>query len=186
MVEINLLKSEQKKRLVYFSDRSKQSAVYILLALLILELLLYGYLVFDQRRTGKEILKVEQEEADTNLEFGKLDRDRLKAISFQSRLHNLGFLLKNHLFFSESLKELEKYTYVKAKYDSLEVDEVGHKFILSGMVATQTDLAKLMLGLKTSSNIQEVKLSSNTRGKDKEAGYNFGLEVTFDPKLLLK
>lgn len=186
MSEINLLKNELQDKTQLAAKAGGFRAVYVLVAILAAESLAYGVLFFWQRAAGKQVLKAEQEIASLDFDIGKLAPEREKALSFQARLQDIGGLLKGHLYWSEVLEELEKVTYSPASYDTLQADVKDHKLLLTGTTFSYTDLAKLMLGLKTSPHIRDVKLMSTARSRDQEAGFSFRLEVEFDPKLLVK
>ncbi len=186
MPEINLLKNEFRE--IFPGPWSGRGLVslYIALGLVVLEILVYGFLGFYDQRLKKFTNTYEQDAAGVEFEIGKIQEERLRAISFQSRLKNLETLLDQHLFWSAVFGELEKVTLKQAVYNSLQVDEAEHKFILAGIVPSYTELAKLILGLKTSTYVQDVVLRSSGLAQATESGYAFNLEVTFDPQLLLK
>ncbi len=186
MPEINLLKNRLSGRTSLSLARSSIVGLYVIIGVLILEVLVYGFFVFYEQYLAKQILAVEQANAGIEFEIGKSDKDRLEALSFQTRLNNLQVLLASHLYWSRVFKELEKVTYRSAVYKTLQAQEADQTLILTGTVPTYTDLAKLILGLETSPHIREVKLLSSGRDKSEEGGYAFNLEVEFDPKLLVK
>lgn len=187
MAEINLLKSElQEKGLKVGSTQAGRWAFYIFLGILILELLAYGFLFWGEGRVGEKILDIDRRLANVDFEIGKIEKDRLEVVSFQFRLQSLQEILDNHVFWSKALGELEKYTYKPAIFTGLQVKRSEHKFILSGTIPSYTDLGKLILGLRSSSDILDVALQSSGQEGGTESGYNFNLVVTFDPKLLLK
>ena len=90
-----------------------------------------------------------------DFEIGKIDKERLEAVSYQKRLGNFKTLLDRHIFWTVVLEELSKYTYKPVSYTSLQADIKEYKLMVSGFVPSYTDLGKLMLGLKTSSNIEK-------------------------------
>jgi Tfp pilus assembly protein PilN len=186
MAEINLLKSELQARSKFSLSRASRVALYVVIVLLVLEGLLYGLIFFYERQVRKNILALDQENASTDFEIGKTEKDRLEAISFQTRLGNLKTLLDSHLFWSELLKELERVTYRGAQFTALGGDEGEQKLIISGSVPSYKDLAKLMLGLTTSPQVKDVVLGSSGLEKGTEGGYGFTLEVTFNPSVLSK
>lgn len=186
MAEINLLKSISEERKPFSLGGSRSRALYIMAAILILEILIYGGFIFYERYLAKKILAAEKKAAELNFEIGKMDHQRSEAISFQSRLLNLEALLDNHVFWSALFKELEDFTYKFAIYNSLQINEGENKILLAGNISSYTDLSKLILGLKKSSKVLDVVLQSSGQEEGEKSGYSFTLEVTFDPRLLLK
>lgn len=186
MAEINLLRNELQTNRQLSLNRAGKIAAYIVITLVILEGLFYGGLLLYEYGMNKKIMALEQENANTDLEISKTEKDRLKAIALQSRIKGLDLLLDQHIFWSEIFKELEKVTYKQAKFSGLEGDEGEQRIIVSGEVASYEDLAKLILGLKTSGQIKDVTLENSALASGEEQVYSFSLELKFDPKILQK
>lgn len=186
MSQINLLKNESEDHLSFSSSMqgTRSPAFYVLIGILILELLVYGFFFFYGRRISQQMLAVEQRGASVDVEISKVDAQRLQAISYQQRLSNLQTLLKEHLSWSKFFSELEKYTYNLVSYDQLQINDGDNVATVSGSVNSYTDLAKLMTGLGASPNIRSVSLQSSGQKAAETGGYKFVLEITFDPRLL--
>ena len=188
MAEINLLKSDSGtgQTATALGERRSTFWLYILVGIFILEILGYGALFFYERSLKKQQQALDQEVAKVDFEIGKIDKERQTAVSYQQRLNNFKTLLNRHIFWTVVLEELSKYTYNPVSYNSLQADIIDRKLLVSGVAPSYTDLGKLMLGLKTSSNIEEVKLMNSGRSKTEQAGLSFDMEITFNPKLLKK
>ncbi|MBI4050731.1 MAG: PilN domain-containing protein [Candidatus Doudnabacteria bacterium] len=186
MAEINLLKNELQGEGSISFRASRQKALYAVLAILLLEILGYSFFLVYNKQLGKRQLELDQKATEIDFEIGEKDEARLAALTHQARLNNIKVFLNNHLYWSEVLKELEKSTYKLASYASLQADQTNHKFNLTGSVPTYTDLAKLMLGFQTSPYFKDITLITTGLREGKTSGYQFTLELTFDPKLLLK
>lgn len=186
MQEINLLKKEAQSSggFSFNLRQTGQWSLYIVLGLLFLELLFYGFLILSGGQVRKHTLEVEQRASDIALEIGQIDGERQRAVAVQSRLKNLDILLASHLLWSKVFAELESKTYKPISFDSLQVNQTNNRFVLSGFAPTQTDIAKFMLGLETSSYIQNVNLKTAVAQQAKETGFSFNMDVTFDSKLL--
>lgn len=186
MQEINLLQNEHNSpgKFSFNYRKNSHTLLYIVLALLAVELLYYGFLIFSNKQIANKTHAAMQKSADIDLEISKIDDDRLTAISVQSRLKSLDVLLDSHFFWSKVFGEVESKTYKAVRFESLQVDYANSRFIINGLAPTQTDLAKLMAGLKTSPYIQQVNFRTSTAEKAEEAGFLFNIEVTFDSKLL--
>lgn len=186
MQEINLLQKESgsSKEFTLNFRRGGNLTFYVFLALLVLEVGAYLWLGFSQRQVSGQMTTLEQRAATIDLEISKVSEARGAALSAQVRLKNFEILLASHLFWSKVFTELENVTYKPIHFESLQVDQVNHRFMLKGFTPSQTDLAKLMAGLQTSPSIQDVNLRSMSAQTGEESGYSFSMDATFDPKLL--
>ncbi|MDP3741003.1 MAG: PilN domain-containing protein [bacterium] len=188
MQEINLLQNKSQSEGHFNIQYRSQSPVffYIVLTLLLVESGFYGFLFFSQKKVSAQMLEVEQRAADIEFEVTQIDKGRLEAISVQSRLKNLDVLLASHLFWSKVFGELESKTYKKVSFQSLQMDQISNRIVLTGFAPTQTDIAKFMVGLKTSPSIQTVNLKTSKAQQGEESGFTFNIDVFFDSKLLKK
>lgn len=186
MPEINLLKNELQEKGPFSFGKTGLVSLYAVLGILGFEMLLYLGLAIYQNRLEKNIARVEQQGIAVNAETGKIEKDRLKALSLQRSVNNLEVLLDNHIFWTPVFQELEKYTYKQARYDTLQVQYGDSKLIISGVIPSYTDLGKLILGLRKSQNVRDVTLQGTALSEGGEAGYTFNMEVFFDPRLFLK
>lgn len=186
MQEINLLQNESQGNEPFSFNFRKRGPVffYFVLILLLLELGFYAFLFFSNRQITRQAQTVQQKTADIELEIGKVDKERKDAISVQSRLKNLDTLLEGHLFWSKVFAEMESKTYKPIRFESLQVDQINNRFVITGFAATQTDIAKFMLGLRTSPHILATNLRTSSAQLSEQSGYTFSIDVTFDPKLL--
>lgn len=185
MSEINLLKDELRETKLGLNRRNLIS-LYVAAGIFVLELVLFGVLTLRERSYQKQARAVEQSGAGIDLEITKTEKERLGAISFQSRLANLEVLLQEHVYWSEVLEEIAAYTYKPIVYRTLQVDQGKHKVILTGTAPTYSDLGKLILGLRSSPKFLEVNFASSGQAEGRESGYGFQLEAVFDQKILLK
>lgn len=185
MSEINLLKNEIHRSPISFNYGSMK-LLYIFLGIVVFELLLYGGMWWWGNDLQKKAQDIDRQAASIDFDASKLEADRTKAVSLQRRINNLEILLKNHLYWSKAFDEVEKQTLKTVHYTSLKVDEATHRFVLAGIATDLTDVGKLMLGLKQSSSVREVILIGTDLSESGAAGYEFNLEVDFDPKLLSK
>lgn len=186
MAEINLLKNELQERGPFSFGPPGLTSVYIVVSIIALEVLLYSGLAFYQRYVENKAQDVEQRAMDIDLEIKKMENSRQAAISFQRRVNNLQFLLGSHVFWTPVFDELEKYTYKGARYQTLQVDQARRELQVSGVIPSYTELGKLMLGLRQSQNVSNVTLNATGATQSGEAGYEFTMLITFDPKLLTK
>lgn len=188
MSEINLLaKSDYGTgKAGSAGENANRLWISILASIFVLAILGYGALLFYERSLKKQQQAVDQEVTRIDFEIGKIDEERQTAISYQRRLKNFRTLLDRHIFWTVVLEELSKYTYKPVSYDSLDADITEHKLLVSGVAPSYADLAKLMLGLKTSANIEDVKLVSSGQSLSEQVGLTFDIDIIFNPKLLKK
>ena len=184
MTEINLLKNDlQSRSPLSFIPRSAGS-LYIVLAILALQLLLYGGMIFYQSRIEKDARDLERKAAEVDLNIEKLGAERKVAVSFQRRLNNLQALLDKHVFWTQAFLELEKHTLKTVSLSTMQVDETDATFVVTGTAPSVTEIGKYILGLRTSDKILDVDLTEISQSKSGQAGYDFDAEVKFDGKLL--
>lgn len=162
------------------------TSLYIVIGVLAAELLLYGGMVFFQKRAETETRKLEQQVVAVDLEIERHDADRKLAVSFQRRLDNLQTLLDEHVYWTAAFGELEKYSLKTVRLHTLQVNDYDGVFVITGTVPTLTELGKYILGLRTSPNVQSVDLFSTSQSETGDAGYEFNAEIKFDLKLLQK
>lgn len=186
MAEINLLKNELQGRGVFTLGTKGLLSLYVLLAVIALELLAYGGLVIYKKQIEKKVLKAEQQAASIDLEIGQNSEKRLAAISFQRRLNNLQVLLDNHQFWSVVMEELAAHTVKTVRYETMQVSPGTSQITILGNTPSYTELGKLLLGLRTSKKILNTELKTTTQSGKEQGGYKFTMELIFDPQLLLK
>lgn len=184
MAEINLLKNEYQDRA--FSGLKSFISLYVALGVLLVELLIYGGLFWYGKSLDQRAVAADKDNANITLSITGLDSERQAAIALQRQLYNTQVLLDKHIFWTEAFREIEKYTYKPAYYTSLDVNELDHKFAISGVVPTYSDLGKLLLGLRQSPSLRDINLLSSTIAEKGTTGYSFNIEVGFDPKILEK
>ncbi|MDZ4243663.1 MAG: hypothetical protein U1C57_01005 [Candidatus Doudnabacteria bacterium] len=112
MSEINLLKSDIGAGKGFSVGGNKSRLwLYILVGVFIFEILSYGALFAFERSLKKQQQTLDREAAKIDFEIGKIDSERLEAVSYQKRLSNFKTLLNRHIFWTVVLKELSEYTY---------------------------------------------------------------------------
>jgi hypothetical protein len=186
MAEINLLKNSQQDRPKFSLEGSNPTGLYVALTILVLELLLYAGLFGYNLQVHRQIQAVQERGAQVDTKVSQNNNNRQQAVAAQARLANLQTLLNTHLGWSAVFGELENVTYKLANFTDLQVRETGNTLLISGNAPTYTDVAKVIIGLQTSSKILDVTLVTSGQSQITGSGYTFNLEVTFDPKLLLK
>lgn len=188
MAEINLLKNElQEKGPFSFSFGGKGLAsLYVVAAILAVELLAFGGLVIYEKQIQKQARAYEAEAADVDLEISKTDKDRKAAISFQRRINNAQVLLNNHLLWTRVFEEISKNTVKSVRFDTMQVVTGESKIQILGVTPSYTELGKLILGLRQSEHVLEVDLKTTNQSGKEGGGYKFALDLIFDPELLLK
>src|SRR3989344_1167387 len=141
MAEINLLKSDIGVSMAASAGEKRSLFwLYILAGIFIFEILGYGTLFVFERSLQKQQQTLDQEVAKVDFEIGKIEKERLEAVSYQKRLNNFKTLLDRHIFWTVVLEELSQYTYKPVSYTSLQADIKEHKLIVSGFVPSYTDL----------------------------------------------
>jgi len=86
-------------------------------------------------------------------------------------------LLKNHIYLTNLFNELEQNTYLRARYDTLDLNQDTGKIHMEGVVDSYNGLGKLLLGLGTSPHFRSVKLITVMPATSTTSGYQFSLDV---------
>ncbi|TSA45928.1 hypothetical protein D4R52_01495 [bacterium] len=186
MSEINLLKSELTDDSPLSFLPKGQTSLFIVVGLVILEMLVYGGLLFYDQSLHNQAKELDKKVADNSLEVARFDADKKLAISSQRQINNINVLLARHVYWSEFFKELEKYTHKDSFYTSLGVSESDRVVLVSGVSKSITTLAKLVAGLKQAPSITDVLIQSSNLNLSGDGGYTFNLEVDFSHKILEK
>lgn len=186
MAEINLLKNELREGNRWSFGRTGLLSFYVMIGILVVEVIIFGSMLVYQKHLEKNMKNLETEASSVDFEISGTDKERQTAVVLQKRLANIDRLLLGHILWSQVFAEIEKFILKSAQLGNLEVDTAEHKFLISGVVPSYTDLGQLMLGLKQSPNVLDVNLKSSTLAKGEKSGYNFNIEVSFNPKLLTK
>lgn len=188
MAEINLLKNELKSSKSFmpsFSAGGSMKAFYVVLSIFGLVILAYFGLGFYQSQIENDINRLEEESVVVELALSEIEESHKAAVAAQQRLLNLQVLLDNHVFWSNLFEELEDFTYTEATFTTMQVDnQSGNRLLTTGEVSTFTDLGKLMKGLLLSEYITEVELTNTGQSDSEVVAVKFGLDITFDLKLI--
>src|SRR3989344_764089 len=145
-----------------------------------------GWVFFSTRSTDDEVGAAEMRISDLDLQLKKNSPELQEAIGYQARLKNLEGLLEGHMFWSQVMEELGKYTFKNISYESFNGDVTRNRISVSGTAQSFTDIAKLILGLKQSDNFTTVSFSSAGAASGETPGYGFSLELVIKPTLLKK
>ncbi|OGE74065.1 MAG: hypothetical protein A3I07_01290 [Candidatus Doudnabacteria bacterium RIFCSPLOWO2_02_FULL_42_9] len=190
MTDINLLQSQIKDTTVASTQRTSMFVtlvVIIFIALVAGNVLLYLL----TKTTEKQTAEVLEENNELQISINKVSKELDAAKSLQAKLANASMLLEKHTLTTPLLEELEKYTFIKSRYFAADFNKDNNKIHLEGNVPTYTDLGKLILGLSTSENFQNVKLLSVSDGSAKAAAgsgkvYSFSIDMNVIPKIYTK
>lgn len=110
-----------------------------------------------------------------------LEDTKLKeAKVYQAQLSNIKLLLKNHIALTPLFEELSNYTYLKARFSSVDIAQDLARIHLEGAVDSYDGLGKLLLGLSTSKNFSNVKLITVQQGENE---YTFSIDLSVAPNL---
>lgn len=188
MPEINLLENESRSTSRFHLPEMKKGSApfYVAIGLLIVTALVYGAFFLMDMNTQKQLTQTEKTNNDVNLAMAGLTKAKDSAVALQTQISNTDTLLLKHIYWTEILKELEKYSYNKIVFNTLTMDQANRRLVLSGITPTNTDLGKFMLGLKKSPMITDLTLESVSTSQKEIAGYVFSMTITFDTAYLEK
>ncbi len=185
--EINLLKPDQASNNKWFGFGNKFPLfLYVIAALLLGEILFWGWLFFSTRSVSREIESMNRSIAEADLEINKNQPELKIAVGYQARLDSLDGLLEGHMYWSPVFEELGKYTLKELRYSTFVGDADDHSITVAGTASSYAKIAKLILGLKQSSKFKEVLFRSEGASSGATTGYSFILEITPDSALFKK
>ena len=177
MQEINLLQSRIKDT-TYSWEKQSKIGLAILAGILILILGASAVFYFLTQSLDKQNSALTAANAKLQSELTQKSANLGNAKVFQAQLSNMKALLARHIYFSPFFDEIEKMTYQKAQYISLDADQDTGQVHLEGLVANYTDLGKLLLGLSTSGSFSNVKLLSAAPSSGAINAFTFSIDLT--------
>ncbi len=179
MPEINLLQNRLQDT-TYVSTRRTQVVVY-LSGFLLLLICGAGVALFTLTKDiNAETAEVLKNNMDLQKELTEGNLRLTDATAYQAKLSNINTLLSKHILISPLLAELEQYTYLKARFTNLDVDQLTGHLHVEGVVDSYQGLGKLLLAFSTSPNFKDVKLLSVT---PTDGGYTFGIDMSAKSEL---
>jgi len=153
-----------------------------LIAILTLLTLGGGGLMFLTGRINQQVAAAVKDNARIQDTLNKQQKNIGDAQIFQAQVANIKTLLNNHVYLTPLFNEISKMTYVKAQYLNIDASDTG-KIHLEGQVDDYSGLAKLILGLSTSKQFQDVKLLSVAPATGESHGYIFSIDLTAKSEL---
>ncbi len=141
MSDINLLQTPTQTNTLFISE-TKRFFARILMFVLLIAVVAYGYLYFDLWNTNKSIASTEKSITKSQSE-AFANKDRLELLTRQGQAQQLDTLIKGHLYWSYLLPELARISLKSARYTSIEADGNG-KLNLAVALPNYTDLEKFM------------------------------------------
>lgn len=184
MPEINLLQNRVKD--TTFAWQRQIKAVLAVLTLLLILLAVGGIgLMILGRQTNAQTDETTRQNASLQSDLTKQQNELGSAQQFQAQLANLKTLLKQHVFMTSLLDEIEKVTYVKAQYVTIDASNAG-KVHLEGTVSDYNSLAKLILGLNSSEQFSNIELISVSPSSGATNGYIFSIDMEVAPAIFTK
>ncbi len=186
MQEINLLQTRTRVISTTQAWENQSKIFLIILWLALLGLAIAGGGLFYLTNQA-ETKSASVTQTNTQLENQLLQKQGSlnEAKVLQAQLQNLDQLISNHIYISGLLNEIEKMTYQKAQYLTMNASENG-TVRLEGRTASYTDLGRLLLGLSTGEQFTNVKLLTATPSKDETNSYIFAIEMLIKPSVFHK
>lgn len=183
MAQINLLDSEPKSG---FSRNGYSILTKVMVGLLVLLVLFYGYLYFRQGQIQKEINSVrERTQAAQKEAIANSDRDEL--LTRQGQLAALNPLIEDHVYWSGLLPELARISLRQSSYVALSAVDNGN-LILSVEMPTYADLDKFLQVFdlpeynRQFSNVRT--LSINKATEEGQTAYVMRVQLTFNTEFI--
>lgn len=184
MEEINLLQNKIKDTSFAWQ---KQSRIFtgILSVILIILIGLGAAFFLLTKSTNEKLAQAQTRGQEIQKNISSRDAEVNEATSFQAQLSNLKTLVSGHSYLTPLLTELNKSTYVRSQYVSLDVKDDG-KIHLEGRTSSYDDLGKLVLGLTTSKEFKNVRLMSVVPSTGKTNAYQFSIDMEANKEIFTK
>ncbi len=180
MADINLLENQLKDTTIVASRRS-MLVIWVLTLVLVLLVVGGGAFYLFTRTLTTETTELTADNERLQKEIQRSSEDISKAKILQAKLANADLLLKNHIYISPVLDEIEEFTYKLSRYANVTVKETG-KIHLEGSVSSYSDLGKLLLGLSTSKYFESVQLLAVVTADN---GYGFSVDMKASNELYI-
>ncbi|HAM95420.1 TPA: hypothetical protein DCP13_03375 [Candidatus Azambacteria bacterium] len=105
-----------------------------------------------------------------------------KVLTLEAQLTTLEDVMKNHIYFSKFLAGLELLVHPQAYLKSFSINVPTRKFDVSGEAASFTILAKQILAVSKSPNIEKVEIGGLSLSGEGRVGFTLG--VTYKPEFI--
>lgn len=176
MAEINLL---QNRLTDTTNSWKKQGRLILTLLSIVLVGLMVGALVlfFLNQGLKTESATVTSDNQTLQSKLNDQQNSLGDAKAFQAQLVNLRTLIDNHAVMTPLMDELNKVTYTRTQYNTVDINETRAVHI-EGRVDSYADLGKVLLGLSTSSQFNNVRLLSVLPSTGTSNGYQFSIDLT--------
>jgi|SRR3989344_2256755 len=184
MPEINLLQNRIKDT-TFSSQRQSRSVLAILTVILILLAVIGAGLLFLSQSLGKKASALSSQNTALQVQLDQEQNQITNAKTLQAQFTNVRTLVNNHTYLTPLLVEIEEMTYTRTQYVTLDVTNNGNVH-LEGKVPDYTSLAKLILGLSSSSNFKNVRLLSVTPSAGAINAFVFAVDLTAATELFVK
>lgn len=184
MPEINLLQNRIKDT-TFSSQRQSRGTLAVLTVILVLLVVVgVGFFFLSRSLNAKSAGLSTQ---NTALQ-GQLDQEQTQtanAKTLQAQMANIRTLVNQHTYITPLLEEVGKMTYNNSQYITIGINRNGN-IHLEGRVPDYSSLAKLILGLNTSSNFNNVKLLSISPSSGAINSFLFAIDLNASSELFVK
>lgn len=180
MPEINLAPIEKRNQ-DYL--KSKINLIVLILSAVMITGTFLAYFLFYQRQKNKENEYQESVKIKEDLEKEIKILDPLGIKDFQKNLEDISELLKNHIFFSRVLENIEHNTLPDTWYKKLAASSADGKVTLEASSSNLDGVAKQLVVFSKDENISEADLGKeigkNSSETDGTSGIVFDLSMTY-------
>jgi hypothetical protein len=184
MAEINLLQNRVHDT-TFSSQRQSRGALVVLTIVLIVLGVAGGGLLFLARSLTDKSIQLQTQNTALQNQLNQEQPQLANAKTLQAQFANIRTLVDNHVYLTPLLEEVGKVTYAKAQFITLGFTSSGDVHI-EGRVSDYSSLAKLILGLNSSTNFRNVRLLSVSPSAGEVNGFLFAIDMNAAPELFTK
>ncbi len=185
MAQINLLKQAAPERNLW--TILPKVFAKILLAVLVVLLAYYGWLILESNKVAKNIVSVENqivEQKKTGLNMPKRDEVLIR----QQQMQGITDVVNSHVYWSKLLPALAKVTLKKASYSNIKVGTDG-VLTMGVNVPTVADLDKYLQVFDLpafNENFSDVRVGGyyKEQGKDNSSSIKFDVIMKYNPAII--
>lgn len=184
MAEINLLQNRVHDT-TFSSQKQSRSVLVLLTVILILLGVVGGGLMFLSQSLAEKSTQIQSQNTGLQTQLNQEQPQLANAKTLQAQFINLRTLFDNHVYLTPLLEEVGKVTYAKAQYVTLDFTNKGSVH-LEGRVSDYRSLAKLILGLNSSSSFKNVRLLSVSPAPGEINGFMFAIDMEAAAEIFAK
>lgn len=162
-------------------EKQKKKRTTILTVVLVLVIVIVAgiwfWLQYLENNSKSKIASLDGEIEGIEAQIKEKETMKEEASVLQKQLSNLDALIKNHIYWSKTFKEVEDNTLKKAYFSRFTGDAAGKKIVLSCQVPDFTQAAKQIVVFREAEKFTDLEISGISINVEEGKAY-IGFDVT--------